>query len=96
MGRSRQPLVERTALVRLKMAKADVAQLGSIDEPCDGLADLCMHSPQPGVKKQGLVVFHQKMVELQIANGAKIETRKIFGAISEITAMCPPEIEFSM
>ncbi len=32
IGRGGQPLIERSALVRLEMAVADVAQIGNVDE----------------------------------------------------------------
>src|SRR5580700_307626 len=50
-----------------KLAEADVAQLGKADELGDGLANFRVHSAQPGVEQQRFIVFHQKMVELQIA-----------------------------
>ncbi len=53
------------------MAEADVAQLGKLDELRDCLANFRVHSPQPGVEEQGLVVVHQEMVELQIGPGSK-------------------------
>src|SRR5579872_6069641 len=49
------------------MTEADVAQLGEVDEFGDGLANFRVHSAQPSVEQQRFIVFHQKMVELQIA-----------------------------
>jgi hypothetical protein len=53
------------------MAAADVAQLVNADELRNGFVNFCVHSAQPGMEKQGLLVFHQKMVELQIAQLSK-------------------------
>src|SRR5580658_9472771 len=53
------------------MAEADVAQPGNVDELGDGFANFLVKSAQPGMVQQGLVVFHQKMVELQIGRLSK-------------------------
>jgi hypothetical protein len=53
------------------MAVADVAQLGNLDELGDGFVNFYVKSAQPGVVQQGLVVLHQKMVELQIGRWSK-------------------------
>jgi hypothetical protein len=49
------------------MTEADVAQLGKADELGDGLANFRVKYAQPGMEQQWFVVFHQKMVELEIA-----------------------------
>jgi hypothetical protein len=78
-----QPLVVRAALVRLKVAEADVAQLGQIDDFGDRLANFRMHAAQPGVVEQRFSVFHQEMVELQVGGRHKdrdaIDVRRNFG-----------------
>src|SRR5580698_717647 len=64
------------------MAEADVAQVGEVDQLGDGLANFRVHSAQPGVEQQRLIVFHQKMIELKIALWSKdrdaIEIRRDF------------------
>jgi len=66
LGRGSQPIIERPALVGLKMAEADVAQLGKVDELGDGLANFRVHTAQPAVEQHRFIVFHQKTVELKI------------------------------
>src|SRR5580658_2903965 len=46
IGCSSQPLIERTALVGLEMAEADVAQLGNVDELGNGFANFCVQYAQ--------------------------------------------------
>src|SRR5579863_139228 len=64
------------------MAEADVPQLGKVDELGDGLANFRVHSAQPSVEQQRFIVFHQKMVELQVARLRKdrdaIDVRRDF------------------
>jgi hypothetical protein len=66
VGSRGQPIMERAAFIRLEMAEADVAQGGKVDELRDGIANFRVHSAQPGVEQQRFIVFHQKMVELEI------------------------------
>ena len=67
--RSRQPLVERTALVGLEVAEADPAQARRIDQRSDRLTHHRKETPHPRVKQQRLVVASQELAELQIRFG---------------------------
>src|SRR5258708_7409927 len=50
-----EPFVERAALITLEMTKADVAELGGIDEGLDGLMEFAKHALVSRVEQQGLV-----------------------------------------
>src|SRR5579872_4050652 len=66
LRRVTEPLVQRAAFVALEMTEADVAQAGGIDQDADGLAHFGKHSLVAGVEKQGMLVTHQKVAELEI------------------------------
>src|SRR6185369_17158604 len=77
-----QPLIKRSALVGLEVAEADPAQLCGIDDLGNHFTQGREHGTRSGMEEQGLFVFHQEMVELQVdlgnENGKTINIRRDF------------------
>jgi len=67
--RCREPLVERAAFVHLEVAPAYPPQRGRIDDARYGVPHFREHPAHAGVKKQGLIVLDEEMVELQVELG---------------------------
>ena len=65
-GASREPLIQRATLVRLKVAEADVPERCRIDDLGHGLTNQREHLLHPGLKQQRLVVFDQELVKLKV------------------------------
>src|SRR3989304_4644015 len=55
-----EPLVERTAFIRLKMAEANPAYLRRLDDSCHSLAHLWEHSLVARVEYERLIVLDVK------------------------------------
>ena len=66
-GRRREPLVERTALVRFHVGEGDVAQPLRRQDAGDRLMHQGKHPARPGVEQQGLLVDDEVLVEAEAA-----------------------------
>ena len=69
LGGDGQPVIHRTAFVRLVVTEGDPTQLLRRDQPADGFAHQRKHPPGAGVKQQGLVSQDEKLVEGEPGRG---------------------------
>ena len=63
LGRDREPLVQRAALVRLEVAEGDPAQPFRRNDAAHAIAVEREHLAQAGVEHQRLVSEHEKLIE---------------------------------
>ena len=61
-----QPFVQRATLVGFEMAPTDPAQVSGVEHFGDTFAHFREHSPKSRMKEQGLLIFNQEMIELEI------------------------------
>lgn len=61
-----QPVVERAAFVRFKVAPGDMAEFRGLDQRGHGCPQGRKHRFQPRVKPQRFLVAHEKMIELHV------------------------------
>jgi hypothetical protein len=66
LRRNFEPVIQSTTFIRLEMTEPNVTDLRRIDDSRHSFLDGREHSFQPRVEEQRLVVFDEKVIELEL------------------------------